>query len=268
MIVHPMQQYHDLVTTAMMQQTRQDRTGTGCRSFFGATVVFDHRKPGNFPYLTTKKLNFRAVVAELLWFLSGSTNIGDLDARIWDQWADENGDVGPVYGHQWRHWTGFHGKPIDQVANLIEGLRNDPYSRRHIVSAWNVDDLPDMRLAPCHYAFQCYTESDGTLSIKVQQRSADLMLGVPFNLASYSLLLHMLAQCVDRKPGRHIHDFGDVHLYENHVEGAREMVSRSHYQSPEIRINPEITDIFEFGPDDIKVGPHETHPAIHLPIAV
>jgi len=268
MNAHPMEQYHALVRTALQQAPRTDRTGTGTRSVFGSMLSFDHRQPGNFPIITTKKLNTRAVFAELLWFLSGSTNISDLDARIWDQWADPDGEVGPVYGKQWRSWSKENGEEIDQIRRLIENIENDPYSRRHIVSAWNVAQLDDMALMPCHYAFQLYVESDESLSIMVHQRSADLMLGVPFNLCSYSALLCMIAQCVGRVPGQHLHTFGDAHLYENHLEGAREMLSRSHYRSPEIRLNPAALDIDDFKIEDIVITDYESHPAISLPIAI
>lgn len=265
---HPMEQYHTLVARAIQQAPRPDRTGTGVRSIFGAMVAFDHRQPHNFPIITTKQLNTRAVIAELIWFLSGSTNTSELNARIWDEWADEFGDLGPVYGKQWRHWEHGDGLETDQIAEVIENLKSDPYSRRHVVSAWNVADLPKMALAPCHYSFQFYVESDGTLSIKVDQRSADLMLGVPFNLCSYSLLLFMVAQCVGRRPGRHIHCFGDMHVYENHIEGAREMLSRSHFKSPEVGLNPAITCIDDFKESDVVIGYYESHPPIPLPVAI
>lgn len=267
--VHPlMTQYHALVQHALYAPLREDRTGTGCHSVFGHVLHADLRHGHGFPLLTTKFTNFDAIVRELLWFLSGSTNVNDLHpCKIWDAWADDNGQVGPVYGQQWRAWNGHGG--FDQIKGLLDALRTNPTSRRHIVSAWNVDALPAMRLHPCHYAFQCYVESDGALSMMVHQRSADLMLGVPFNIASYNLLLGMLGLITGRRLGQYVHTFGDAHVYANHVEGARVMLSRPHLPAPDVHlIAPEPLDIDCFTVAHFELRDYEHYPAIKLPVAV
>jgi len=223
-----------------------------------------------FPVLTTKKLHLRSIFIELLWFLKGDTNIGylhDHGITIWDEWADENGDLGPVYGYQWRSWPNPSGGQVDQIANLVESLKHNPDSRRHIVSAWNPAQVDEMALPPCHCLFQFYV-ADGKLSCQLYQRSADIFLGVPFNIASYALMTQMLAQVCGLASGEFIHTFGDAHLYSNHFDQAQEQLARKPGQLPKMRLNPEIDDLFAFGPDDIELVGYEAQPTIRAPIAV
>lgn len=267
-----MKQYHDLLKHVLENGTpREDRTGVGTLGVFGAQQRFDLRE--SFPCLTTKKLHLRSIIHELLWFLNGDTNIGylkDNGVSIWDQWADENGDLGPVYGKQWRSWAaGDGGETIDQIARVVDSIRNNPTSRRHIVSAWNPADVEDMALPPCHTMFQFYVDpSRGELSCQLYQRSADLFLGVPFNIASYALLTMMMAQVCDLKPGDFVHTFGDLHLYRNHLDQAREQLKRTLRELPDMRINPEIKEIDGFCYDDFELVGYDPHPAIKAPIAV
>ena len=260
---------------------KSDRTGTGTRSLFGRQIRFDLSQ--GFPLVTTKKLHLKSIVHELLWFLRGDTNIGYLHengVRIWDEWALDNGDLGPVYGQQWRSWPLPNGGHIDQIQQLLEQIRSRPDSRRLIVSAWNVADLPDesqspqdnaqagrMALAPCHCLFQFYV-ADGRLSCQLYQRSADIFLGVPFNIASYALLTHMIAQVTDLQPGDFVHTFGDVHLYSNHLEQAKEQLSRTPFPLPRLVLNPEVRDLFAFGFDDIQLEGYQAHPHIKAPVAI
>lgn len=257
-------QYGSLVQEILESgHRREDRTGVGTLSGFGYTLVHDHRVNG-FPLLGLKKTNFKAIVAELLWFISGSDNINDLDSNIWNEWAGPDGYIGPCYGSQ---WVSTGGRGVNQLQGVINSIKENPYSRRHMVTAWNVVDLPRMALPPCHHTFQFYVEGDETLSIRVHQRSADIMLGVPFNMASYSLLLFMVCRCVGRKPGRHIHDLGDAHIYTNHIDGAYEMLGRDHPAEPLVELE-DITDINAFRPKHIVLKGYNPHPAIRLPIAV
>ncbi len=245
-----------------------DRTGTGTRSCFGYQMRFDLRE--GFPALTTKKVHLPSIIHELLWFLSGDTNIRYLNengVKIWDQWADEEGDLGPVYGYQWRHWKTPAGGEVDQIANLIEQIRTTPDSRRHIVSAWNVADIDRMALPPCHLLFQFHVVN-GSLSCQLYQRSADVFLGVPFNIASYALLTMMVAQVCGLEPAEFVHTFGDVHLYSNHIEQAREQLTREPRPLPTMRLNPAVTSIFEFTYDDFTLENYQPHPHIKAPIAV
>ena len=260
---------------------KSDRTGTGTRSLFGRQIRFDLSQ--GFPLVTTKKLHLKSIVHELLWFLRGDTNIGYLHengVRIWDEWALDNGDLGPVYGQQWRSWPLPNGGHIDQIQQLLEQIRSRPDSRRLIVSAWNVADLPDesqspqdnaeagrMALAPCHCLFQFYV-ADGRLSCQLYQRSADIFLGVPFNIASYALLTHMIAQVTDLQPGDFVHTFGDVHVYSNHLEQAKEQLSRMPFPLPRLVLNPEVRDLFAFGFDDIQLEGYQAHPHIKAPVAI
>ena len=248
--------------------TRDDRTGTGTKSVFGHQMRFDLSK--GFPLLTTKKLHLRSIIHELLWFLSGNTNISYLKENgvsIWDDWADENGDLGPVYGYQWRSWHTPDGRQIDQIQNLVEQLKNNPVSRRHIVTAWNPADVDDMALPPCHCLFQFYI-ADGKLSCQLYQRSADIFLGVPFNIASYALLTMMLAQVLELESGDFVHTLGDAHLYLNHLEQARTQISRLPGALPTMKINPERKDIFDFVFEDFSLEDYEAQPHIRAPIAV
>jgi len=267
-----MKQYHDLLKHVLENGTpREDRTGVGTLGVFGAQQRFDLRE--SFPCLTTKKLHLRSIIHELLWFLNGDTNIGylkDNGVSIWDEWADENGDLGPVYGKQWRSWAvGENGETIDQIARVVDSIRNNPTSRRHIVSAWNPADVEDMALPPCHTMFQFYVDtSRGELSCQLYQRSADLFLGVPFNIASYALLTMMMAQVCDLKPGDFVHTFGDLHLYQNHLDQAREQLTRTPRELPEMRINPAVKEIDGFCYDDFELVGYDPHPAIKAPIAV
>lgn len=264
-----MQQYLDLMRHVLEHgHVKADRTGTGTRSVFGWQMRFD--LAAGFPVLTTKKLHLRSIIIELLWFLRGETNIGWLKENkvsIWDEWADENGDLGPVYGHQWRHWPARDGGEIDQIRQLIEGLRKNPDSRRHVVTAWNPADVDRMALPPCHALFQLYV-ADGRLSCQLYQRSADIFLGVPFNIASYALLTMMIAQVVGLKPGEFVHTLGDAHLYSNHLEQARLQLSREPRKLPIMRINPDVTDLFAFRFEDFTLEGYDPHPHIPAPVAV
>ncbi len=247
---------------------KSDRTGTGTKSLFGHQMRFD--LADGFPMVTTKKLHLRSIIIELLWFLNGDTNIkflNDNNVRIWNEWADENGDLGPVYGHQWRSWPTPDGRTIDQISNLIHNIKNNPDSRRLIVSAWNVADVDQMALPPCHCLFQFYV-ADGKLSCQLYQRSADTFLGVPFNIASYALLTMMIAQVCDLEPGEFVHTFGDVHLYSNHLEQAHLQLTREPKKLPTIRINPEVNDIFSFKYEDFELLEYDPHPHIKGVVAV
>lgn len=247
---------------------KEDRTGTGTRSVFGYQMRFDLAQ--GFPVLTTKKLHLRSIIHELLWFLQGDTNIGylkDNGVRIWDEWADENGDLGPVYGHQWRSWPGPDGGTIDQISQLVEQIRRNPDSRRLIVSAWNPADIEHMALPPCHCLFQFYV-AEGRLSCQLYQRSADIFLGVPFNIASYALLTLMLAQVTDLQPGEFVHTFGDAHLYSNHLEQCELQLSREPRSLPRMQINPQVKDIFAFRFEDFELVDYDPHPHIKAPVAV
>jgi thymidylate synthase len=264
-----MRQYLDLMRHVLDHgHVKADRTGTGTRSVFGWQMRFD--LAAGFPALTTKKLHMRSIIVELLWFLRGDTNIRwlqDNQVSIWNEWADENGDLGPVYGHQWRHWPAQDGKEVDQIAELIEGLKKNPDSRRHIVSAWNPGDVPKMKLPPCHALFQFYV-ADGRLSCQLYQRSADIFLGVPFNIASYALLTMMVAQVCGYRPGEFVHTFGDAHLYSNHLDQARLQLARAPRPLPTLRINPDVKDIFAFRFDDFALEGYDPHPHIAAPVAV
>ncbi len=247
---------------------RDDRTGTGTLSVFGYQMRFDLRQ--NFPLLTTKKLHLKSIVHELLWFLQGETNTRYLNERgvtIWDEWADAEGELGPVYGAQWRAWRTADGALVDQISELITGLRQNPNSRRHVVSAWNVGDLPKMALAPCHVMFQFYV-ANGELSCQLYQRSADIFLGVPFNIASYALLTMMVAQVCDLKAGDFVHTLGDAHLYLNHLEQADVQLQRALFAAPQLSLNPAVKSIFDFKFDDIVLRNYQAHPGIAAPIAV
>ncbi len=264
-----MEQYLDLMRRIREQGVRKtDRTGTGTLSVFGHQMRFDLSE--GFPLVTTKKLHMKSIVHELLWFLKGDTNIAYLKAHgvsIWDEWADETGDLGPVYGKQWRSWPAIDGHAIDQISEVIETLKTSPDSRRMIVSAWNPADIPDMALAPCHCLFQFYV-ADGRLSCQLYQRSADVFLGVPFNIASYALLTMMVAQVTDLKLGEFVHTFGDAHLYLNHLEQADEQLKREPRALPQMKINPEVHNIFDFVYEDFEVVDYEPHPHIKAPVAV
>lgn len=249
---------------------REDRTGVGTRSLFGRQLTFDLRK--GFPILTTKATHFKSVVGELLWFLEGGTNVNDLrndyGVTIWDEWADRNGDLGPIYGVQWRFWEGADGRVHDQIKTLLKGLKENPYSRRHVVSAWNVGELDLMALPPCHMFFQFYVGDRGGLSCHVYMRSCDVFLGLPFNVASYALLTHMIAQVTGYHVARLVFSFGDVHLYENHIEQARVMLMRQHKPLPTLALNPHVSDLFAFKPQDIRLEGYDPHPRIEAKVAV
>lgn len=264
-----MQQYLSLLQHILDNGTiKTDRTGTGTKSVFGYQMRFDLSK--GFPLVTTKKVHLRSIIHELLWFLKGETNIAYLKENkvsIWDEWADENGELGPVYGKQWRSWEGANGVVVDQVKDLIEQIKKNPDSRRLIISAWNVADLPKMALMPCHTIFQFYV-ADGKLSCQLYQRSADVFLGVPFNIASYALLTMMIAQVCDLQLGDFVHTFGDVHIYSNHMEQVKLQLSRTPYPLPTMKINPSVKDIFEFKFEDFTLENYECHPAIKAPVAV
>ncbi len=264
-----MQQYLNLLRHILDTGVhKSDRTGTGTISVFGYQMRFDLAE--GFPMVTTKKLHLKSIIHELLWFLNGDTNIAYLKEKgvgIWDEWADENGNLGPVYGYQWRSWTGADGQTYDQIKNVVEEIKRNPDSRRLIVSAWNVADLPKMALSPCHALFQFYV-ADGKLSCQLYQRSADVFLGVPFNIASYALLTMMMAQVCGLQPGEFIHTFGDVHLYSNHVEQAQLQLTRTPYPLPQMKLNPEVKDIFSFKFEDFTLENYQSHPHIKAPVAV
>ncbi|MGQ0738479.1 MAG: thymidylate synthase [Bacteroidota bacterium] len=276
-----MQQYLDLLKHIQANGTEKtDRTGTGTKAVFGYQMRFHLQK--GFPLVTTKKVHLKSIIHELLWFLKGETNIAYLKeqgVKIWDEWADENGELGPVYGKQWRSWEGKDGKVVDQIADLISQIKKNPDSRRLIVSAWNVAELPEMALMPCHTMFQFYTSPPAplhgvkggarrTLSCQFYQRIADVFLGVPFNIASYALLTMMIAQVCDLHPGEFIHTFGDVHIYNNHMEQVILQLSRTPYPLPTMKLNPEIKDIFDFKFEDFTLENYQSHPAIKAPVAV
>lgn len=286
-----MEAYQALLKTILENgETRADRTGTGTLSVFGYQVRFDLQK--GFPLVTTKKLHLRSIIHELLWFLKGDTQLSYLHENkvtIWDEWADQHGDLGPIYGYQWRHWGETHprvrealekkgeatgqaspasGSGKDQIVELIEGIRKNPYSRRHIVSAWNVVDIPHMALPPCHVLFQFYVHTDGRLSCQLYQRSADVFLGVPFNIASYALFTMMVAHVTDLKPGEFVHTFGDAHLYTNHLDQAKLQLTREPRTWPVMKLNPGVRDIFEFKYEDFTLEGYDPHPAIKAPISV
>jgi thymidylate synthase len=264
-----MKQYLDLLDHVMTKGVKKDdRTGTGTISVFGYQMRFD--LDDGFPVLTTKKLHLRSIIHELLWFLNGDTNVKYLQekgVKIWNAWADENGDLGPIYGYQWRSWPTADGRHIDQVSRLIESLRSNPDSRRHLVSAWNVGDIEKMALPPCHILFQFYV-ANGRLSCQLYQRSADIFLGVPFNIASYSLLLMMVAQVTGLQPGVFVHTFGDAHIYLNHIEQVKEQLTREPYELPVMKINRERKSIFDFEYEDFELLNYRAHPHIRGDIAV
>lgn len=264
-----MERYLDLVSDILTHgQARDDRTGVGCRSVFGRQLRFDLAE--GFPLVTTKKVHLKSVVHELLWFLSGSTNIGylkDNGVSIWDEWADGDGELGPVYGKQWRSWAAPDGRVIDQISWVLNEIKTNPNSRRLVVSAWNPADVDAMALPPCHCLFQ-FAVLGGKLSCQLYQRSADIFLGVPFNIASYALLTHMMAQVTGLEPGEFVHSFGDAHLYDNHVDQAREQLSRAPRPLPRLQLNRDVTDLFAFTYDDIAVEGYAPHPAIKAAVAV
>lgn len=263
-----MRQYLDLLDHVLRNGTdKNDRTNTGTRSVFGYQMRFDLSK--GFPLLTTKKLHTRSIIHELLWFLRGDTNVKylhDNKVTIWDEWAREDGDLGPIYGHQWRHWDGKEGF-VDQITNAIETIKNNPDSRRIIVSAWNVTEIDKMALPPCHVMFQFYV-ANSKLSLQLYQRSADIFLGVPFNIASYCLLLAMVAQVTGLECGEYIHTLGDAHIYSNHIEQAQLQLTREPYALPTLRLNPEVKDIFDFKYEDIIIENYQSHPHIKADVAV
>lgn len=264
-----MKAYLDLLRTIMEKGTdKSDRTGTGTRSYFGYQMRFDLAE--GFPLVTTKKLHLRSIIHELLWMLQGDTNIGylhDNKVTIWDEWADENGDLGPVYGKQWRDWVSPDGRHIDQMKDVLQQIKTNPDSRRLIVTAWNPADVDKMALPPCHTFFQFYV-SEGRLSCQLYQRSADTFLGVPFNIASYALLTSMMAQVCGLKPGVFVHSMGDAHIYHNHFEQVKLQLSREPYALPRLRLNPEVKDLFSFRYEDIEIQDYQCHPAIKGDVAV
>lgn len=264
-----MKQYLDLLQHVLDEGTeRPDRTGTGALGVFGYQMRFNLEE--GFPLLTTKKLHIKSIIHELLWFLTGDTNVQYLQnngVRIWNEWADEDGNLGPVYGAQWRSWTGRNNETVDQISQVIESIKNDPYSRRHIVSAWNVGDLPHMALPPCHILFQFYVNGD-KLSCQLYQRSADVFLGVPFNIASYSVLLMMVAQLTGLKAHEFVHTLGDAHIYSNHIEQVKLQLTREPKSLPQLKLNPEVRDISGFSYDDFEVLNYEFHPHIKGNISV
>lgn len=273
-----MQNYLDLLQHILDKGSdKEDRTGTGTRSVFGYQLRYDLQK--GFPLVTTKKVHLKSIIYELLWFLRGDTNVKylkDHGVSIWDEWADADGNLGPVYGAQWRSWKGADGKVVDQIKDVIQQIKNNPDSRRLIVSAWNVAEIPNMALAPCHAMFQFYVsppnlekgETKGKLSLQLYQRSADVFLGVPFNIASYSLLLMMVAQVCDLDLGDYVHTFGDVHIYNNHFEQVKTQLSRTPKELPVMKLNPEIKDIFDFDFDDFTLEGYDPYPGIKAPVAV
>lgn len=265
-----MKQYLDLMKDVLENgQERADRTGVGTLSVFGRQARYN--LADGFPLVTTKKLHLRSIIHELLWFIKGETNIAYLKenkVRIWDEWADENGDLGPVYGSQWRNWKRPDGSSVDQLAELVDGLKNNPMSRRHIITAWNPGELDKMALPPCHAFVQFYVSNDKKLSCQLYQRSADIFLGVPFNIASYALFTMMLAQVCDLGLGEFVHTMGDAHLYSNHLDQAREQLSREPFKKPTMKINPAVKNIFEFSFEDFELTDYEAHPHIKGEVAV
>jgi len=264
-----MQQYLDLLDHVLKNGSqKEDRTGTGTISVFGYQMRFNISK--KYPLLTTKKVHTKSIIYELLWFLNGDSNINYLNdngVKIWDEWADENGDLGPIYGYQWRSWPSSDGRKLDQITQLIDQIKNNPSSRRHIISSWNVADIDKMALPPCHCLFQFYV-SDGKLSCQLYQRSADIFLGVPFNIASYALLTMMVAQVCDLEPWEFIHTFGDAHLYSNHIEQTKLQLKRKPLSLPTMRLNPDIKSIFDFKYEDFEIMDYAPQPHIKAPIAV
>lgn len=264
-----MQQYNDLLRHVMQHGTKkEDRTGTGTVSVFGYQMRFDLQK--GFPLVTTKKVHTRSIIHELLWFLKGDTNIKylkDNGVSIWDEWADENGNLGPVYGYQWRSWPSASGEHIDQISQLIDQIKKNPDSRRLLVNAWNVSEISKMKLPPCHILFQFYV-ADGKLSCQLYQRSADLFLGVPFNIASYALLTHMVAQVCGLEVGEFIHTLGDAHIYSNHFDQVNLQLTREPLPLPTLKLNPEVKNIFDFTYEDIAIENYQSHPAIKAAVAV
>lgn len=264
-----MQQYHDLLQHILDHgSVKTDRTGTGTTSYFGYQMRFNLQE--GFPLVTTKKVHMKSIIYELLWFLKGETNIKylkDHNVSIWDEWADEHGELGPVYGKQWRSWEGKDGRVIDQITEAVRQIKNTPDSRRIIVSAWNVAELPEMALMPCHTLFQFYV-ADGRLSCQLYQRSADVFLGVPFNIASYALLTLMMAQVCGLQPGDFVHTFGDVHIYSNHMEQVKLQLGRTPYPLPTMKLNPAVNNIFDFTFEDFTLENYQCHPAIKAPVAV
>lgn len=264
-----MKQYLQLLEKILADGVdKNDRTGTGTRSVFGYQMRFD--LADGFPLVTTKKLHLKSIIHELLWFLKGDTNVAYLQqngVRIWNEWADENGDLGHIYGYQWRSWPAYDGSSVDQIADVVNQIKTNPDSRRMIVSAWNVADLPNMNLPPCHAFFQFYV-ADGRLSLQLYQRSADCFLGVPFNIASYALLLQMMAQVTGLEPGEFVHTLGDAHIYRNHFDQARLQLSREPRALPRMTVNPEIKDIFGFSYDDFKLEGYDPHPHIKAEVSV
>ena len=264
-----MKQYLELLNRVLTEGVdRPDRTGTGTRSVFGHQMRFDLSE--GFPLLTTKKLHLKSIIYELLWFLRGDTNVAYLQehgVRIWNEWADENGDLGPVYGRQWRSWPDVDGGTIDQISQAVETIKNDPSSRRIIVSAWNVAELPKMHLAPCHAMFQFYV-AEGRLSMQLYQRSADIFLGVPFNIASYALLLQMMAQVTGLQPGHFVHTLGDAHIYHNHMDQVRLQLTREPRKLPRMTLNPDVKSIFDFDYNDFTLEGYDPHPHIKGVVSV
>ncbi len=264
-----MKQYLDLLNTILTKGTKkEDRTGTGTISYFGYQMRYDLSQ--GFPIVTTKKVHLKSIIYELLWFLNGDTNVKylqDHGVRIWNEWADENGDLGPVYGYQWRHWKTPEGKEIDQIKNLIDSIKNNPNSRRHIVTAWNPADVDDMALPPCHTMFQFYV-INGKLSCQLYQRSGDCFLGIPFNIASYALLTMMIAQVCGLQPGDFVHTIGDAHIYLNHLEQVKLQLTREPYPLPIMKINPQVKDIFSFKYEDFSLENYQCHPAIKGVVSV
>ena len=265
-----MKQYLELMDHVLKNgQTREDRTGTGTISVFGYQTRYNLTE--GFPLVTTKKCHLRSIIHELLWFISGDTNIKylkDNKVRIWDEWADENGDLGPVYGYQWRHWKRPDGSEVDQVAKLVEGLKNNPHSRRHILTAWNPADVDQMALPPCHAFIQFYVSTDNKLSCQLYQRSADIFLGVPFNIASYALFTLMLAQVCGLEAGEFVHTMGDAHLYSNHIDQAKLQLTRDPHPLPFMKINPDVKSIFDFTFDDFELVDYVAHPHIKAEVSV